>query len=199
MGGRDLGTGVPELYRCASLEVEDEKEHQRSPPPSSTGTRLSRPRSSRTAAARRAASAHPTGGGPPCGPVPGAPSSRCRWGSGEIEDEAAAAALDGKGGKRRSGLTHMGLEIPVFVLQTRQGGQGLLQSGQRDHALGDPRRRRAASLVIRDGGGVWHPWGFTAVAACGVPGDSRRRRWCAAIWVGIVEGRAGTNKNLTKK
>ena len=51
MGGRDLGTGVPKLYRCASLEVEDEKEHRRSPPPSSTGTRLSRPRSSRTAAA----------------------------------------------------------------------------------------------------------------------------------------------------
>ena len=29
MGGRDLGTGVPELYRCVSLEVEDEKEHRR--------------------------------------------------------------------------------------------------------------------------------------------------------------------------
>ena len=29
MGGRDLGTGVPELYRCASLEVEDEKDQRR--------------------------------------------------------------------------------------------------------------------------------------------------------------------------
>ena len=166
MGGRDLGTGVSELYRCASLEVEDEKEHRHSPPPSSTGTRLSRPRSSRIAAARRAASAQPTGGGPPCGPVPGAPSSRCRWGSAEIEDEAAAAVLDGKGGKRRSGLTHT-------VLQTRQGRQGLLQSGQRDHALGDPRRWQR------------HPWGFAA-AASGVSGDSRRR-WRAAS-LGIRSG-----------
>ena len=74
MGGRDLGTGVPELYRCASLEVEDEKEHRCSPPSSSGQGHRARARPKHAAAC--AASAHPARGGPPRRLVPGAPSSR---------------------------------------------------------------------------------------------------------------------------
>ena len=72
------------------------------------------------------------------------------------DDEAAAAALDGKGGQRGSGLTYMGLKIPVFVLQTRQGQHVSSNQGKATTPLG-----------IRGGGG-------------GVPGDSWRRRWRAA-------------------
>ena len=47
MRGQASGAGVPELYRSMSLEVEDEKDHRGSRPPSSSETRPWRPRSSR--------------------------------------------------------------------------------------------------------------------------------------------------------